>query len=117
MAEMTKQMNVQAGNATASVTTTVRDSMPAVPCPGVAGYKYTGLRYVPKFADPIEWNSTNSYEALTIVINQGNSYTSKQAVPVGVDISNETFWAKTFDFNAQLENTRHELAGLKSDLN
>lgn len=117
MAEMTKQMNVQAGNATASVTTTVRDSMPAVPCPGVAGYKYTGLRYVPKFADPIEWNSTNSYEALTIVINQGNSYTSKQAVPAGVDISNETFWAKTFDFNAQLENTRHELAGLKSDLN
>lgn len=117
MAEMTKQMNVQAGNATASVTTTVHDSMPAVPCPGPAGYKYTGLRYVPKFADPIEWNSTNSYEALSIVIHQGNSYTSKQAVPAGVDISNSRFWAKTFDFNAQLEKTRQEVAGLKSNLN
>lgn len=103
MATTTKNMQVTAGNANASVTAQVTDSMPGVPCPGPAGYTYKGLRYVPVFADPIEWNSANSYEALTIVIHEGNSYTSKMAVPIGIDIMNETFWVKTFDFNAQLE--------------
>lgn len=106
MATTTKNMQVTAGNANASVTAQVTDSMPGVPCPGPAGYVYKGLRYVPVFADPIEWNSANSYEALTIVMHEGNSYTSKMAVPVGVDILNEEFWVKTYDFNAQVESLR-----------
>lgn len=116
MAETTKQMNVQAGNATAAVTATVRDSMPGVPCTGPAGYTYKGLRYVPKFAEPIEWSSANSYEAFTIVMHEGNSYTSKMAVPVGIDILNETFWVKTFDFNAQLETVRGAVASLGTSI-
>lgn len=109
MATTTKNMQVTAGNANASVTAQVTDSMPGVPCPGPAGYTYTGLRYVPIFADPIEWNSANSYEALTIVVHEGNSYTSKQAVPVGIDILNETFWALTGNYNAQVEQYRQEV--------
>lgn len=109
MATTTKNMQVVAGNANASVTAQVTDSMPGVPCPGPAGYTYKGLRYVPIFADPIEWSSANSYEALTIVTHEGNSYTSKQAVPVGVDIANETFWALTGNYNAQVEQYRQEV--------
>lgn len=109
MATTTKNMQVTTGNANASVTAQVTDSMPGVPCPGPAGYIYKGLRYVPVFADPIEWNSGNSYEAFTIVMHEGNSYTSKQSVPVGIDIANETFWVKTFDFNAQLESVRNSI--------
>lgn len=117
MATTTKNMQVTAGNANASVTAQVTDSMPGVPCPGPGGYVYKGLRYVPLFSDPIEWNSANSYEALTIVIHEGNSYTSKQAVPVGVDISNETFWALTGNYNAQVEQYRQEVAELDNEVN
>ena len=112
MATTTKNMQVVAGNANASVTAQVTDSMPGVPCPGPAGYTYKGLRYVPVFADPAEWSSANSYEALTIVLHEGSSYTSKQAVPVGIDISNETFWALTGNYNAQVEQYRQEVKEL-----
>ncbi len=70
--------------------------------------QYIGSRYVPLFADPVEWSSTKSYEALTIVLHEGNSYTSKQAVPVGVDLTNEEFWAQTGNYNAQVEAYRAE---------
>lgn len=73
--------------------------------------QYIGSRYVPVFADPAEWNSTRTYEPLTIVLHEGNSYTSKQYVPVGVDISNEDFWKLTGNYNAQVEQYRQEVAG------
>ena len=63
--------------------------------------QYIGSRYVPLFAGPIEWSNQNTYEPLTIVLYQGNSFTSKQAVPKGVDITNEDFWAETGNYNAQ----------------
>lgn len=72
--------------------------------------QYIGSRYVPLFADPIEWSSQNTYEPLTIVIHEGNSYTSKQAVPKGIEISNEAFWALTGNYNAQIELYRRETA-------
>lgn len=109
MAESTKNMTVGAGNASASVTATVTDRMPGVPCPTSPGYEYTGMRYVPVFADPPEWSSANSYEPLEIVIHEGNSYTSKTFVPVGIDISNEDFWALTGNYNAQVEQYRQEV--------
>lgn len=109
MAESTKNMTVGAGNASASVTATVTDRMPGVPCPATPGYTYTGMRYVPVFADPAEWSSANSYEPLEIVIHEGNSYTSKTFVPVGIDISNEDFWALTGNYNAQVEQYRQEV--------
>lgn len=72
--------------------------------------QYIGSRYVPLFADPVEWSSENTYEPLTIVINQGNSYTSKQAVPKGIDIANEDFWTLTGNYNAQVELYRRDTA-------
>lgn len=109
MAESTKNMTVGAGSASASVTATVTDQMPGVPCPATPGYTYTGMRYVPVFADPPEWSSANSYEPLEIVIHEGNSYTSKTFVPVGIDISDPQYWALTGNYNAQVEQYRHEV--------
>lgn len=72
--------------------------------------QYVGARYVPLFADPIEWDSARAYEPLTIVLHQGNSYTSRQSVPIGVDISDGAFWAATGNYNAQIEQYRAEVA-------
>lgn len=72
--------------------------------------QYVGARYVPLFADPIEWDSTRAYEPLTIVLHQGNSYTSRQSVPAGIDISDGAFWAMTGNYNAQIEQYRAEVA-------
>lgn len=71
--------------------------------------QYIGARYVPLFATPIEWSANREYEPLTIVTHQGNSYTSRQAVPAGIEIGNEDFWALTGNYNAQVEQYRQEL--------
>ena len=71
--------------------------------------EYVGARYVPLFADPIEWNDKRTYEPLTIVEHEGNSYTSRQFVPLGIAISNEDFWALTGNYNAQVEQYRQEV--------
>lgn len=65
--------------------------------------QYIGARYVPLFADPAEWDNQRTYEPLTIVIHNGNSYTSRQYVPIGIDITNTDFWALTGNYNAQVE--------------
>lgn len=116
MAESTKNMTVGAGSASASVTATVTDQMPGVPCPATPGYTYTGMRYVPVFADPAEWSSANSYEPLEIVIHKGNSYTSKTFVPVGIDISDLQYWALTGNYNAQVEQYRQDVADVKDKI-
>lgn len=113
----TQAINVTAGNATATGSVTVSDNMPAIPCPDPAGYKYVGARYVPLFADPAEWNINSTYEPLTIVLNEGNSYTSKQYVPVGIQIDNEEYWAKTGNYNAQVEQYRQEVQRLATKIN
>lgn len=71
--------------------------------------EYIGMRYVPLFADPLEWDNTRTYEPLTVVLYQGASYTSRQAVPVGIDIANTEFWALTGNYNAQVEQYRLEV--------
>lgn len=71
--------------------------------------QYVGARYVPKFANPIEWNSNRSYEALEIVTYLNNSYTSKKPVPVGTDITNGEYWVVTGNYNAQVEQYRQEV--------
>lgn len=116
MAESTKNMTVGAGSASASVTATVTDQMPGVPCPATPGYTYTGMRYVPVFADPAEWSSANSYEPLEIVIHKGNSYTSKTFVPVGVEITDQEYWANTGNYNAQVEQYRQDVAVVKDQI-
>ena len=76
----------------------------------MATTQYIGARYVPLFAEPIEWDKTKQYEPLTIVTNSGNSYTSRQFVPTGIEITNEEFWALTGNYNAQIEQYRNEVA-------
>ena len=72
--------------------------------------QYVGARYVPVFANPLEWSDTREYEPLTIVIHNGNSYTSMQSVPTGIDIANTNYWAITGNFNAQVEAYRKEVS-------
>lgn len=76
--------------------------------------QYIGARYVPIFGrkdeESIIWDNSAPYEPLTIVLYQGNSYTSRQYVPEGVEITNEEFWANTGNYNAQVEQYRRETA-------
>lgn len=66
--------------------------------------KYVGSRYVPIFAD---WSISNTYEPLTIVLAEnGNSYTSKQYVPAGIELTDTDYWALTGNYNAQIEEYR-----------
>lgn len=78
-----------------------------------ARLQYIGSRYVPVFGrkgeDSIEWDNTGTYEPLTIVLYRGNSYTSRQFVPVGVEITNQKYWANTGNYNAQIEQYRQEV--------
>ena len=78
--------------------------------------QYIGARYVPIFGrkgeESIEWDNSAPYEPLTIVLYQGNSYTSRQFVPVGVEITNQEFWAITGNYNAQVELYRQEVRNL-----
>lgn len=78
--------------------------------------EYIGARYVPMFAEPLEWDSTKTYEPLTIVYYQGNSYTSRQYVPSGIVISNESYWALTGNYNAQIEQYRTEVATIQNNI-
>lgn len=75
--------------------------------------QYIGARYVPIFGrkeeTSIQWDNSAPYEPLTIVLYQGNSYTSRQYVPTGVDILNDEFWALTGNYNAQIEAYRREV--------
>ena len=57
---------------------------------------------VPLFAEPLAWDITKTYEPFTIVYYQGNSYTSKQAVPANIAISNTNYWVITGNYNAKI---------------
>lgn len=86
--------------------------MPNPNLPNQAGYNtYIGARYVPVFSSVNngQWTNTVEYEPLTIVMYNGNSYTSKTYVPIGIDISNTTYWALTGNYNAQIEAYREEV--------
>ena len=78
--------------------------------------QYIGARYVPLFATPLEWDNTKTYEPLTIVIHNGNSYTSRQSVPTGIDITNENYWALTGNYNSQIEQYRTEVKGISKEV-
>lgn len=82
---------------------------------GLINKQYVGARYVPKVMG--EWNKALQYEALSIVTHLGNSFTSKVPVPPNIDISNETYWVNTGNYNAQVEAYRQETAQLENRLN
>lgn len=78
--------------------------------------QYIGARYVPLLADPLEWDNTRAYEPLTIVTYEGDSYTSRQFVPVGMSITNNSYWAQTGNYSAQIEAYRQETARVSEAL-
>ena len=77
---------------------------------------YIGARYVPKLVG--EWDGTKetAYEPLIIVTYQGNSYTSRQYVPAGIDISNTEYWVLTGNFNGQIESFRLTLEEINTKI-
>lgn len=79
--------------------------------------QYIGARYVPIFADPIEWDNQRSFEPLTIVTYLGASYTSKKNVPSGVKPTDNEYWVLTGNYNAQIEEYRLETEKVKTSLN
>lgn len=76
---------------------------------------YVGHRYVPKIMG--DWDNTQIYEPLSIVQYQGGSFTSRQYVPSGVEITNEEYWAVTGNYNAQVEQYRQDVRNLEKDTN
>ena len=75
---------------------------------------YVGHRYVPMIMG--EWDKSIAYEGLSIVQHEGNSYTSRKHVPIGIDILNEEFWAVTGNYNVQVEQYRQEVIKLLEDM-
>ena len=71
--------------------------------------EYIGARYIPLFPDDPQWDNTKTYEPLTVVQNLGDSYVSRQYVPIGIDISNSQYWVHWADFNSQIEAYRAEV--------
>lgn len=76
--------------------------------------KYIGARYVPLVMG--EWNNGIAYEPLSIVLYQGNSYTSICYVPIGAEITDEKYWALSGNYNAQVEKYRKEVETVKQDI-
>ena len=53
-----------------------------------------------KYADPIQWDITNQYEANTVVVDsKGNAYLSVKPVPSGVSLDRKEFWTKIGNFD------------------
>lgn len=91
-----------------------RPCPPPVIRPGTS--QYIGARYVPMFADPVNWDSERAYEPLTIVVHDGDCYTSKCFVPVGADISNSLYWVKSQDYNYQFDQLKQVVADLSKQV-
>ena len=78
---------------------------------------YIGARYVPIFADPVEWDDEREYEPLTIVTHNGDCYTSKCYVPKGAQLppypeGQTKYWVKTSDYNGQFADLKKTLLDL-----
>lgn len=78
--------------------------------------QYVGARYVPKFANPIEWDAERIYEPLEMVTYLNNTYTSKKPVPQGIEITNKEYWVITGNYNAQVEQYRQQVEALGEDV-
>ena len=78
---------------------------------------YIGARYVPIFADPVEWDNEREYEPLTIVTHNGDCYTSKCYVPKGAQLppypeGQTKYWVKTSDYNGQFADLKKTVLDL-----
>ena len=81
--------------------------------------QYIGARYVPKFYEhngSNNWRANESYEALTIVTYNNDSYTSKKVVPanIGNPAANSEYWALTGNYNSQIEQYREDVFNMEN---
>lgn len=87
----------------------------------MANIQYIGARYVPKFYknpddESNNWKAGVSYEPLTVVTYQDNSYTSRQPVPatVGDPADNSEYWVITANYSAAIEGLQEEVSDIKN---
>lgn len=78
--------------------------------------EYVGARYVVKFSDEA-WNAETTYEPLTVVQYGESWFTSKKPVPAGLATppNNKEYWARTGNYNGQVEEYRLVVAQLEKD--
>lgn len=76
--------------------------------------QYVGARYIPKMAG--KWSSAKSYEALTIVSYNNDSYISKIPVPVGIQITNDKYWMFSGSYNGQINDLQQKVNDINSQL-
>lgn len=76
--------------------------------------QYVGARYVPQIMG--DWNDQTVYEPLSVVTYNFGSYTSKKAVPAGVEPTNEEYWALTGQYNQQVEEYRQTVEEYKQSV-
>lgn len=111
MAIQTKTMKVKSDTALAETTTTIRDTVTFDTSKLPNGITYKGLKAVLSFADPIQWNKASTYDSLTVVWDDAThaSYASKRPVPQNIELTNEFYWFRTADLDAQVEMYRQEV--------
>lgn len=111
MAIQTKTMVVKSDTALAETKTTIRDTVTFDTSKLPNGITYKGLKAVMSFADPIQWNKASTYDSLTVVWDDAThaSYASKRPVPQNIELTNEFYWLRTADLDAQVEMYRQEV--------
>lgn len=111
MAIQTKTMKVKSDTALAETTTTIRDTVTFDTSKLPNGITYKGLKAVLSFADPIQWNKASTYDSLTVVWDDAThaSYASKRPIPQNIELTNEFYWHRTADLDAQVEMYRQEV--------
>lgn len=111
MSIQTKTMTVKSDTSLAETTTTIRDIVTFDVSNMPNGITYKGLKAVLSFAEPIQWNKASTYDALTVVWDDAShgSYASKRPVPANIELTNEFYWLRTADLDAQVEMYRQEV--------
>lgn len=96
----TKQTSVLTSQ-NAKATTTLEDSSPVLPLPDMPqGVMALGPRVTFNFITD-GYNQANSYSYYDVVNVDGTSYIAIQDVPANTSVTNEDYWAKWNDPNAQ----------------
>ncbi len=85
--------------------------------------QYIGARYVPIIYQANDgssnWEANKTYEPLTIVTYNKNSYTSKKQVTpnIGNPADNENYWVRTGDYNAQINELNNNYTVILDNVN
>lgn len=67
------------------------------------------------YADPIQWDITAQYPQNTVVVNPqtGDAYISKTNVPVGVLLTNTSYWLPIFNYQGVADKVNTALDGVE----